>query len=137
MNNETERDVDFRLVNFQSLSPKHGVGRFATFDVSFGGYVTVVGLAFHMAEDGFYKIITPRIAKADVFTVEMPKWLCRNIARRAADALRAIGHSIPDRSPRGSFPVADPEDRTRHERPDAGLKRVLSAEVEECERACL
>lgn len=125
-----EREVEYRLMNFQTFSPKQGWGKLAEFDVLFGEYITVRKLIFHVAEDGFYKIITPRIAKVDAFTVEMPRWLCRRIASSAADALRAIGHNIPDRSPRGSFLTANHDDRRKPE-PEpveddaAGLRRVI------------
>lgn len=121
--------IDVRLICFESHHPKNGQGKLATFDVSLGGFITVRGISFHRGADGNYKMITPRLEKTEKFSVEMPKWLRRAIQNAAAAALRGIGHDIPHdfmdswREPAAVIP--EPADRTRYERPDAGLRRAI------------
>lgn len=87
------KNLEIRLVRFETFRPKDGFGTIATFDVVIVDLVEIKNFKIRKVPNRRFILSTARLERNGGFSVELRNWLNRKIRQMAMERLREIARN--------------------------------------------
>lgn len=87
------KNLEIRLVRFETFRPKEGYGTIATFDVVIVDLIEIKNFKIRKIPDRRFVLSTARLERNGGFSVELRNWLNRKLRQMAMERLREIARN--------------------------------------------